>query len=96
MRFPVGSVDNVTRNAIYLRCCGDRQLILFKQTILSPFFCTGIIHSIDAMKCAIVTSKLGAGRSKAGESVNFTVGLEIMIHVGQAVKEGKIHIVLAN
>lgn len=49
---------------------------------------SGYVHDIDAMKCAVVTGKLGAGRTKAGEAINFGVGLTLKTHVGQKVEKG--------
>lgn len=49
---------------------------------------TGYVHDIDAMKCAIVTGKLGAGRTKAGESISFGVGLHLSTNVGSQIEEG--------
>lgn len=42
------------------------------------------------MKYAIVTGKLGAGRTKAGEAINFSVGLTITSHIGSKVETGKV------
>ena len=52
--------------------------------------CLGYVDDIDAMKCAIVSAKLGAGRSKAGDSVNHAVGLELKTSVGKEIKEGRL------
>lgn len=49
----------------------------------SPY--TGFVHDIDAMKCAIVSGKLGAGRTKSGDPVNFAVGLELNTDVGNKI-----------
>ena len=47
------------------------------------------MHGIDAMKSAIVSGKLGAGREKAGDPVNFGVGLQFHTAVGEHIKKGK-------
>mgnify|MGYP000166838637 CR=1 FL=1 len=41
------------------------------------------------MKCAIVTGKLGAGRTKAGEAINYNVGLTLTSHIGSKVETGE-------
>ncbi|XP_045197907.1 thymidine phosphorylase-like isoform X2 [Mercenaria mercenaria] len=48
---------------------------------------SGYVHDIDAMKCAVVTGKLGAGRTKAGEAISFGVGLHLSTHVGKHVEK---------
>ena len=45
------------------------------------------------MKCAMVSWKLGAGRTKAGESINHAVGLELTTAVGRRVRKGKVTVV---
>ena len=45
------------------------------------------------MKCAMVSWKLGAGRTKAGDSINHAVGLELTTAVGRRVRKGKVTIV---
>ncbi|XP_042339335.1 thymidine phosphorylase-like [Plectropomus leopardus] len=40
------------------------------------------------MALAVVLHKLGAGRSKAGEPVNHSVGAELQVSLGQRVKKG--------
>ncbi|KAL4232921.1 hypothetical protein ACF0H5_007608 [Mactra antiquata] len=50
---------------------------------------TGYVEDIEAMPCALVSLKLGAGRQKAGDSINFGVGLELLTSVGQQIKEGE-------
>lgn len=46
------------------------------------------MHEIDAMPCAIVSGKLGAGRAKSGDPINYAVGLELQTEVGKEIKEG--------
>ncbi|XP_052810282.1 thymidine phosphorylase-like [Mya arenaria] len=55
---------------------------------------SGHIHSIDSMNCAIVTWKLGAGRKKAGEAINFGVGIQLKKHVGDAVNKDEVAMVV--
>lgn len=43
---------------------------------------------IDGMVLAQVLHKLGAGRTKAGEAINHSVGAEILVDLGQRVKKG--------
>ncbi|XP_048239429.1 thymidine phosphorylase-like isoform X2 [Haliotis rufescens] len=57
------------------------------KDLLSPK--SGYVTGIGAMACAVVAQKLGAGRSKAGEAIDYTVGLEFMVTVGDKVEEGK-------
>ena len=42
------------------------------------------------MKSAIVSGKLGAGREKAGDPVNFGVGLQFHTAVGEKIQKGNI------
>lgn len=41
------------------------------------------------MALALVLHKLGAGRSKAGEPINHSVGVEVLVSPGQRVQKGK-------
>ena len=43
---------------------------------------------MDAMDCATVSWTLGAGRAKTGDPVNFAVGLEFKISVGEKIEKG--------
>ncbi|KAK3585700.1 hypothetical protein CHS0354_020266 [Potamilus streckersoni] len=49
---------------------------------------SGYITRIDAMNCALVSRKLGAGRAKTDDKINFGVGLEVLFSVGQMIVEG--------
>ncbi|KAK3585744.1 hypothetical protein CHS0354_020319 [Potamilus streckersoni] len=49
----------------------------------------GYIHDIDGLKCAEVTCRLGAGRTREGEKIKHGVGLELMKHIGDEAKEGE-------
>lgn len=49
---------------------------------------TGYVHEIDAMPCAIVSGKLGAGRAKSGDPINYAVGLELQTEIGKEIKQG--------
>ncbi|WAR08898.1 TYPH-like protein [Mya arenaria] len=55
---------------------------------------SGHIHSIDSMNCAIVTGKLGAGRAKAGEVINFGVGIHLKKHIGDAIEKDEVAMVV--
>lgn len=44
---------------------------------------------IDGMALALVLHKLGAGRSKAGEPINHSVGAEVLVSLGQRLQKGK-------
>lgn len=49
----------------------------------------GFVQRIDAMSIAVVTHKLGGGRNRPGESVNWAVGIQLLVAVGDKVKKGK-------
>ncbi|KAL5010928.1 hypothetical protein ScPMuIL_013233 [Solemya velum] len=70
----------------------DWTLILPSSKHTTPVQCesSGTIQQIDAMTCAIVSGNLGAGRMKAGQPINYAVGLELMVHIGTAVVKGDI------
>jgi thymidine phosphorylase len=40
------------------------------------------------MKCAVVSGKLGAGRTKAGEAISPDVGLTLSVQIGDKIEEG--------
>lgn len=44
---------------------------------------------VDGMALALVLHQLGAGRSKAGEPVNHSVGVELLVSLGQRVQKGE-------
>ncbi|KAH3738615.1 hypothetical protein DPMN_045254 [Dreissena polymorpha] len=48
---------------------------------------SGFVVDIDPMKCAIVSGKLGAGRTKAGEAINYAVGLQLKTTVGEKIEK---------
>ncbi|XP_076579008.1 thymidine phosphorylase isoform X1 [Chaetodon auriga] len=48
----------------------------------------GVVVDIDGLTLAEVLHKLGAGRSKAGEPVNHSVGAELQVSLGQRVSKG--------
>ncbi|XP_053199978.1 thymidine phosphorylase isoform X1 [Scomber japonicus] len=48
----------------------------------------GVVMEIDGLTLAEVLHKLGAGRSKAGEPVNHSVGAELLVTLGQKVTKG--------
>ncbi|XP_074554722.1 thymidine phosphorylase [Halichoeres trimaculatus] len=49
----------------------------------------GIIEDIDGLVLAEITHNLGAGRSKAGEAINHSVGAELLVSLGQRVGKGE-------
>lgn len=51
---------------------------------------TGYISDIDAGTIAQVVWRLGAGRDKPDDAIDHTVGIRLLKHVGDAVKEGKL------
>ncbi|XP_028305435.1 thymidine phosphorylase isoform X2 [Gouania willdenowi] len=48
----------------------------------------GTVGDVDGLVLAKILHKLGAGRSKAGESINHSVGAELLVSIGQQVEEG--------
>ncbi|XP_035534154.1 thymidine phosphorylase [Morone saxatilis] len=48
----------------------------------------GVFEGVDGLVLAEVLHKLGAGRSKAGEPVNHSVGAELLVSPGQRVGKG--------
>ncbi|XP_030072984.1 thymidine phosphorylase [Microcaecilia unicolor] len=48
----------------------------------------GTVETIQAMTLADVLNELGAGRSKAGQSINLSVGAELLVDVGQRITKG--------
>uniref|UniRef100_A0A8C8EXU9 Thymidine phosphorylase n=1 Tax=Oncorhynchus tshawytscha TaxID=74940 RepID=A0A8C8EXU9_ONCTS len=49
----------------------------------------GTVLDIDGMVIAQVLHRLGAGRSKAGDPVNHSVGAELLVSLGQKVEKGQ-------
>lgn len=49
----------------------------------------GVVLDINGMALAEVLHMLGAGRSKAGEPVNHSVGAELLVTLGQRVQKGE-------
>ncbi|XP_060070266.1 thymidine phosphorylase-like isoform X2 [Ylistrum balloti] len=50
----------------------------------------GFIHEIDSKRCAIASGKMGAGRSKSGDVLQFGVGLMLQVGVGDAIDKGDV------
>ncbi|XP_033740116.1 thymidine phosphorylase-like [Pecten maximus] len=50
----------------------------------------GFIHEIDSKLCAVASGKLGAGRSKSGDAIQFGVGLILQVCVGDTIDKGDI------
>ncbi|CAJ1054294.1 thymidine phosphorylase [Xyrichtys novacula] len=48
----------------------------------------GVIADVDGLVLAKILQKLGAGRSKAGEPINHSVGAELLVSLGQKVEKG--------
>ncbi|XP_014911228.1 thymidine phosphorylase [Poecilia latipinna] len=48
----------------------------------------GVVVGVDGLVLAQVLQKLGAGRSKAGEPINHSVGAELLVSPGQTVQKG--------
>lgn len=49
----------------------------------------GVVCDIDGMLIAQVLHKLGAGRSKAGDPVNHSVGAELLVSLDETVQTGE-------
>uniref|UniRef100_A0A8C6NT85 Thymidine phosphorylase n=3 Tax=Nothobranchius furzeri TaxID=105023 RepID=A0A8C6NT85_NOTFU len=49
----------------------------------------GVVVDLDGLVLAQVLHKLGAGRSRAGEPINHSVGAELLVSPGQRVKKGE-------
>ena len=58
--------------------------------------CQGVVQAINAMRCARASQRLGAGRSKAGEAIDFKVGLYFTVALGDAVHEGQLFFITSN
>ena len=52
------------------------------------YLSTGYIQAMDSLTLATVACELGAGRSKVGEAVNHSVGLELLKQRGQLLRKG--------
>ncbi|KAK5609338.1 hypothetical protein CRENBAI_011317 [Crenichthys baileyi] len=48
----------------------------------------GVVLDVNGLVLAQVLHKLGAGRTKAGEAVNYSVGAELLVSLGQRVQKG--------
>ncbi|KAK3585702.1 hypothetical protein CHS0354_020268 [Potamilus streckersoni] len=75
---------------------GNVRELLPKSNKTTKISCpsNGYIHDIDGLKCAEVTCRLGAGRTRAGENIKHGVGLEIIKHIGDEAKEGESWIIV--
>ncbi|KAI4884339.1 hypothetical protein NFI96_015517, partial [Prochilodus magdalenae] len=49
----------------------------------------GTVLDVDGMVIATVLHRLGAGRTRAGESINHSVGVELLVDLGQQVQKGQ-------
>ncbi|KAK2892934.1 hypothetical protein QQF64_035158 [Cirrhinus molitorella] len=49
----------------------------------------GAVLDIDGLALAKVLHKLGAGRTKSGEEIDYSVGAEILVKMGQQVQKGE-------
>ena len=50
----------------------------------------GVVEGLDAMGVGVAAWRLGAGRSRPGESVQAAAGVEIVAHVGDQVRSGDV------
>lgn len=49
----------------------------------------GSVLDMDGLVLAEVLHNLGAGRSKAGEPINHSVGAELLVSLGERVRRGE-------
>jgi pyrimidine-nucleoside phosphorylase len=49
----------------------------------------GFVHGIDAMKCGLLSAKLGGNRIIPGSKINHAVGLVLHTRVGEEISKGK-------
>ncbi len=68
----------------------DAKLPTAKENINILADKDGTVASMDAMSVGIAAWRLGAGRSKQGESVSFGAGIEIHARPGASVKKGDV------
>ncbi|GFN75613.1 thymidine phosphorylase [Plakobranchus ocellatus] len=70
---------------------GDVWSVLERSASQSEIFSskTGYVQSIAAMPVALTVLKLGGGRERKGEPINHRVGVELLVDVGDFVKEGQ-------
>lgn len=50
----------------------------------------GVVIDVDGLTLAEVVHKLGAGRCKAGQPVNHSVGAELLLSLGQKITRGNL------
>ncbi|MEQ2176094.1 hypothetical protein GOODEAATRI_024550, partial [Goodea atripinnis] len=51
-----------------------------------------VVLDVNGLVLAQVLQKLGAGRTKAGEAVNYSVGAELLVSLGQRVQKDQINL----
>lgn len=68
----------------------DAKLPVAKEKIQIQADKDGTLSSMDAMSVGIAAWRLGAGRSKQGESVSFGAGIEIHAKPGASIKKGDV------
>jgi pyrimidine-nucleoside phosphorylase len=68
----------------------DDTSLLPKAKLLKPFAATrgGFVTDVDARGVALAALRLGAGRSKAEDSIDHSVGIDGLVKMGGAVKAG--------
>ncbi|XP_070541815.1 thymidine phosphorylase-like isoform X2 [Ptychodera flava] len=55
---------------------------------------TGIVESINALELAKVSLELGAGRAKASDKINFSVGLQLKCYVGKKINDNDVWLIV--
>jgi pyrimidine-nucleoside phosphorylase len=51
---------------------------------------TGYIHQIHAREVGLTAMELGAGRAKKGDTIDHSVGIEVLHNVGDEIKQGEV------
>ena len=83
-------VCETTANTLCESGC-DMWSILPKSQKITEVTCKqeGKVYDIDALRCAEISGRIGAGRSKSSDSINYAVGLELCVQIGSKVKKGQ-------
>jgi thymidine phosphorylase len=72
------STDETKINSI-LKCADIQHRAVSLQS--------GFIQSIDSSKLGIIVQRLGGGRLKSTDKINFSVGIRLLKHVGDEIQQ---------
>lgn len=88
--------QNVNAEVAHKLCYGDMDQVLQKAKYSTPVIasCSGYIVNMDALAIAEVCGALGAARAKASDILRLSVGIQLLLVVGQEVVEGQTWAVL--